>query len=294
MENNEKKTWMERMRDTYRLVIMNDETFEEIASYRLSLFNVYLLLSTIVVLTAVLVVSLVVFTPVKRYIPGYGSASGNAEILRMNKKLTAMEKELEANRTYTENFRKILVGDVMPPKEEDASEVEYADSLLKVNRIDEDEQLRQEVKLDEIRMYTQSNTSATISAKTNELPLEQLYFSPPINGEISAGFQPNKDHYGVDIIAPRNTPIKAVMDGVVIQSDWTLETGNTIGIQHANNIITFYKHNSPLLKQEGARVKAGEAIAIIGNTGTLTDGPHLHFEIWYRGKPINPVDHIIF
>jgi len=128
----------------------------------------------------------------------------------------------------------------------------------------------------------------------NDIPLEQLFFIPPITGRMSEGFMPDKKHYGVDILAPKNTPIKAVMDGYVITSDWTLETGNTIGIQHANGIVTFYKHNSALLKKTGSLVKAGEAVAIIGNTGTLSDGPHLHFELWHKGKPINPIDFINF
>jgi murein DD-endopeptidase MepM/ murein hydrolase activator NlpD len=105
---------------------------------------------------------------------------------------------------------------------------------------------------------------------------------------------PEKRHFGIDILAPRNTPIKSALDGWVVQSDWTLETGNTIGIQHENNIITFYKHNSVLLKKVGSYVKAGEAVAIIGNTGEMTDGPHLHFELWYKGNPVDPADYINF
>ena len=105
---------------------------------------------------------------------------------------------------------------------------------------------------------------------------------------------PDQDHNGLDILAPKNTPIKAVMDGVVILSDWTLETGNTIGIMHDNQVMSFYKHNSSLLKKNGAIVRAGEAIAIIGNTGTLSSGPHLHFELWYKGKPVDPSRYINF
>ena len=124
--------------------------------------------------------------------------------------------------------------------------------------------------------------------------LEQIHFTPPLTGGISAGFQPEKKHYGLDISSPKNTPVKSVLDGVIITADWTLETGNTIAVQHPNNLISFYKHNSKLLKNIGDVVKAGEAIAIIGNSGTLTDGPHLHFELWFRGKPVDPTDYISF
>ncbi|MEZ5057848.1 MAG: M23 family metallopeptidase [Saprospiraceae bacterium] len=291
MENSEKKNWKERIKAPYRLVIMNEETFEEISSYKLTLLNVYILLSTLVVVTAALVVFLIIFTPIKKYIPGYGSAGSSRELMRLNREVEKLEKQITADSIYIDNFKKILVGDIEPPQGDEAEGETFDDSLLNVERIAEDEQLRQEIKLEEIRQISQNSTS---ESGEKELPLEQLYFSSPLSGEISAGFMPDKSHYGVDVLAPKNSAIKAAMDGVVIQSDWTLETGNTIGIQHANNLITFYKHNSSLLKKVGSKVKAGEAVAIIGNTGTLSDGPHLHFELWYRGRPLNPVDYILF
>ncbi|MBK8505637.1 MAG: M23 family metallopeptidase [Saprospiraceae bacterium] len=117
---------------------------------------------------------------------------------------------------------------------------------------------------------------------------------PPITGSISLEFDPQKDHFGIDINAAPNTAIKAIMSGFIIFSGWTLETGNTIGIQHDQNLISFYKHNSSLLKSTGTFVQAGEAVAIIGNTGTLSSGPHLHFELWQAGKPVDPTDYINF
>jgi murein DD-endopeptidase MepM/ murein hydrolase activator NlpD len=128
----------------------------------------------------------------------------------------------------------------------------------------------------------------------NKAKLGQYYLLTPLLGPISAQFDPNKKHFGVDILGAKNAAIKAVMDGYVISSDWTLESGNTIAIQHANNIVSFYKHNSSLLKKAGSFVQAGEAIAIIGNSGTLSDGPHLHFELWYNGHPVNPTEFINF
>ena len=116
----------------------------------------------------------------------------------------------------------------------------------------------------------------------------------PVSGVISSEFQPNIRHYGIDILAPKNTPVKAMMDGFVFSSGWDLETGYTLGIQHKGNILSFYKHNSILLKEKGTFVRAGEAVAIIGNTGTLSSGPHLHFELWHSGKPVNPKDFINF
>ncbi|MEL6844618.1 MAG: M23 family metallopeptidase, partial [Bacteroidota bacterium] len=165
--------------------------------------------------------------------------------------------------------------------------------LLNVPRIEEDEALRREIEMDQ-RIQEQAMLSRTVNFSPRDRPIEQMYFMSPVQGEISAGYMPDKKHFGVDVLAPKNTAIKAAMDGFVITSDWTLETGNTLGIQHANNVITFYKHNSVLLKKVGDYVKSGEAIAIIGNTGTLTDGPHLHFELWHKGKPIDPLDYVGF
>lgn len=293
MDNKKRQSRIERLKYPYRLVVMNDETFEEVASYKLTLLNVYVLISTVIVLTVALVVSLIIFTPIKRYIPGYGTANANIELVRLNKQIEKMEKELETQRSYTENFRKILVGEVMTDESEVETSPEYTDTVVNVERIEEDEQLRQEIELEEIRELSRERSTKDLGS-ARKIPLEQQYFKPPITGEISAGFMPEKNHFGVDILSPKNTPIKAVMDGMVIQSDWTLETGNTIGIQHANNIISFYKHNSVLLKKVGSFVTAGEAIAIIGNTGTLSDGPHLHFELWHQGRPVNPVDYILF
>ncbi|MCB0619264.1 MAG: M23 family metallopeptidase [Saprospiraceae bacterium] len=283
---------MERLQHTYRLVIMNNETFEEIGSYRLSLLNVYIALSTLMVLVAILVVSLIVFTPLKRLVPGYGDVSSHPELIHLNREIDSLSEALEAQQVYTESFRKILVGDVETIQEVPEEEYQPGDSTLQVDRIKEDEILRREVELEEIQEIAQLTKANNFSSR--DLPLEQMYFTPPLSGEVSAGFAPDKKHYGVDVLAPKNTAIKAVMDGWVIASDWTLETGNTIGIQHANNIVTFYKHNSVLLKEIGSFVKAGEAVAIIGNTGTLSDGPHLHFELWSKGVPVDPAQYINF
>ncbi len=292
-ENTDKKGLLEQMRHAYRLVVMNDETFEEVGSYKLSLLNVYILLSTIAVIVAMIVVSIIIFTPVKRYIPGYGDLNEHKELMRINEEMEIMRKEAEIHKTYAESVRKMLVNDVETIPEEVNEEYVIPDSLLNVQRIAEDEELRKEVEMNDI-----DDEKALLSKAANvslkEVPLEQLFFIPPLKGQISAEYMLSKKHYGVDVLAPKNTPIKAIMDGYVITSDWTVETGNTIAIQHSNNIISFYKHNSALLKPIGSYVKAGEAVAIIGNTGTLSNGPHLHFELWHKGKTVNPADYINF
>lgn len=284
----------ERLQNTYRLVIMNDETFQEVAYYRLTLLNVYIMLSTLIVLTAVLVTISIAYTPLKRYIPGYvGGGSNDSELYKLYQEVQDLEKELAAQRTYSESFRKMLVQDVqtvdeVPP----AKDFLQDSSMVEVGKLEEDQQLRQEVEITEIGAIAKNTRTTNLSPR--DIPLEQMYFSPPVTGEISAAFMADKKHYGVDILAPKNTAIKAAMDGYVFFSDWTQETGYTIGIQHTNNTITFYKHNSALLKTVGSFVRSGEAVAIIGNTGTLSSGPHLHFELWNKGIPVDPTEYITF
>jgi len=295
MEAQEKKSWSERLKHTYRLVIMRHDTLEEVSSYKLSLLNIYVLISSVFVVLAILMWLLIAFTPLRRYVPGYGTGGSPKELKALAREVSQLEQAYEAQSQYTENLRRMLAGEVETEADfSESPDESVVDSLQPLDTPEEDELLRREAELQAVGVLVREGSSATTRLNYSETPLEQLYFTPPVKGEISAGFMPEKDHYGVDVLAPRNTAIKAVMDGYVFLSDWTLETGNTIGIQHPNNLITFYKHNSALLKKAGSFVKAGEAVAIIGNTGTLTDGPHLHFEIWHKGKPVDPASLIQF
>lgn len=295
------RSLMEKLRDKYRLVVMNDETFEEVTSVKLSPLSVYVFLSSLIVGTAILVTLLIVYTPLKRYIPGYGDYNRDREIAALTGKVASLENEVEAHRRYNENFRKILVGDLADMGQKAAEKQAPAagdrkDSLPKdVARIPEDEQLRAGVARGTFSTGAPAGGPAADRALGGaDLPLEQMFFLPSVSGETSSGFDLSKEHFGIDIVAPKNTAVKAAADGMVISSGYTVETGYSIVIQHPNNVVTMYKHNSVLLKKAGANVKAGEAIAIIGNSGEETSGPHLHFELWYRGRPVDPSDYINF
>ncbi len=292
-QNKKGKKWFNRLKDNYRLVIMNNDTFEEVGSYKLSLLNVYILLSSAAILFAFMILLFIVFTPAKRLIPGYGDTTSHAELMRLNEKIEVLQNEAAIQKTYSEGFRKRLVADVETVEDVEAGSNIIPDSITNVERIHEDEILRKEMELEDLLLERELLSKAA-NISTKEVPLEQLFFIPPLTGLVSAGFDANIRHYGIDILAPKNTPVKSIMDGYVINSDWTLETGNTISVQHPNNIISSYKHNSVLLKKIGDAVKAGEALAIIGNTGTLSNGPHLHFELWHKGKAVDPSEYIIF
>lgn len=285
----------ERMAKSYKLVVMNSESFEEVGAARLSLMNIYILLSSVLVIMAIAVWLLIAFTPLRKYVPGYGDVMQDQEVRDLYRQVDEMEKELASFKKYSDNFRRILVGEVTTEDDVPKVDQEMMDNSANEGEVElseEEMELRNELVLEEVGVKAQEPRTTNLSPK--DTPLERLFFSPPVSGEISAGIMPDKEHFGVDVLAPKNTAIKAVMDGYVFLSDWTLETGNTIGIQHSSNLISFYKHNSVLLKEVGSFVKAGEAVAVIGNTGTMSNGPHLHFELWYKGKPIDPTEYIDF
>ena len=291
---------MEKLQDKYRLVVINDDTFEEVTSMKLTPLAVYIAVSSLIVGTAILVVMLIVWTPVKRYIPGYGDFQRDSEIALLTSKVRDLEAEVEATRTYTESFRKLLTGDISGLTKEDSEKIGQpdnpADTLPSdVDRIPEDEKMRIEVEKGTFTSDPGSTGAAReILAGTRDIPLEHQFFIPPVSGDMTAGFDLGKSHFGTDIAAPKNTAIKSAADGVIIYAGYTMESGYSVAIQHPNNVVTMYKHNSVLLRQTGEAVKAGEAIAIIGNSGESTSGPHLHFELWYKGRPVNPAALINF
>lgn len=266
----------DRLKEHFRLVIINDETLEEISAYKLSLMNIYLLISSAFVLIGLLVFLLFAFTPLKVLIPGYGDVEANKEFIELTQKTKKMESDITALTEYIERSRTRLVGtEPIEGGNDDNSSTESPPILIE-------------------EFLAEKEEPVPPKKEPSKAKLGQYYLLPPISGPISAIFDPKEKHYGIDILGPKNTAVKAVMDGFVISSDWTLESGNTIAIQHANNIVSFYKHNSTILKKAGSFVEAGEAIAIIGNSGTLSDGPHLHFELWYNGHPVNPTEFINF
>lgn len=294
------RSLMEKLRDKYRLVIMNDETFEEVSSLKLSPLAVYAFVSTLIVGTAIGVTLLIVYTPLKRYIPGYGDYQRDTEVRTLTAKVRDMEVEMEAVRRYNDNIRNILNGDLSAMSRESAEQqgqlTNQEDTLpMNVDRIPEDDELRAAVAKGSVTSQPATAANNAVSTPANrDVPLEKVYFVPPVTGMVTARFDMAKSHFGIDIGAAHNTPIKVAADGVVISSGYTVETGYSIAVQHPNNVVTMYKHNSVLYKKEGTPVKAGEAIALMGNTGEASSGPHLHFEIWHRGRPINPEDYIHF
>lgn len=289
-DKKEKQDWKQnlkkQLKTNYRLVVMNDDTFEEVQTYHSNFFKLGSVIALSVLSIILLTGILLLLTPIKQLF-----LRGEKENIALESKIQDLEKEIQAQQLWSENIRKVLVGEVDTLGTGHNQGIAEPDTTVSlVERSELDEKFRQNLEVEQ-----QENIStASVNLPQTERPLGQRFFSPPISGDISKKYSNSDKHYGVDIIAPKNTAIKAALDGYVISADWNLETGNTIAIQHKDNVITFYKHNSALLKKVGNLVKAGEAIAIIGNTGDHSTGPHLHFELWHKGIPVDPMDYINF
>ena len=270
---------------------MNDETFEERLSFRLTRLNVFSLTASILILLITLTIFLIAFTPIREYIPGYTDVSLYRKVYELQNRADSLELSFRQKDLYIQNIRNIIEGKPMIDSIAyvDTTSVNY-DSIVLVKsiedsllRLDYENQSRYNLYFNEDGdLYGDSDASGGFT------------FFPPIKGVITNSFSLAESHLGVDIVANKNETVKATLDGTVIFSDWTVETGYVIAIQHQRNFISFYKHNSALLKKTGNYVVAGDPIAIIGESGELTTGPHLHFELWYNGTPVNPKDYMNF
>ena len=267
---------------------MNDDTFEEKASLRLSPMNVFVIGGTIIITLITLVIYLVAFTPLREYIPGYADVSMQRNLIALELKADSMEADSKAKDLYIGNIKTIMEGKDGNDLNKRTSVPVRFDTIKSLRKSKEDSMLR-------LQIESQDQFDIPLSdAKTFSNDISSFFFFTPLKGIITNKFDPAGSHYGIDIVAPHNEAIKATVDGTVIISNWSSETGYVIGIQHSNNLISLYKHNSVLLKKTGNFVKAGEVIAIIGESGELSTGPHLHFELWYNGTPMNPQDYIAF
>lgn len=274
-----------KLLDKYRLVILNELTFEERLSFKLTRLNVFVLGSLLAIFLISFTYLLIAYTPLREYIPGYSSTALKKKATVLNYKTDSLQQVVKLNQRYYESIKKVLTGDVsavdidrdsiIEAVKLEASEVNFAPSA-------EDSLLREKVdKEDKYNLFE--------SATSNNFVL-----FPPVSGDISEAYNAKEKHYAVDIVVPKDTPVKATADGTVIFSEWTASTGYVIMLEHSYGLISIYKHNATLTKSQGELVKAGEVIAIAGNTGDLSTGPHLHFELWNDGYPINPANFIDF
>jgi murein DD-endopeptidase MepM/ murein hydrolase activator NlpD len=288
---NDKKTkWgLKRLnlKDKYRLGIYNDTTYEQVFYFRLKGREVLVILVISIFLLVGLNTFFIAFTPMREFIPGYPTEETRKIMQNNVLKIDSLENELAEWAFYWDNSMRVISGGstqiVQNPPDTAISNTPFVDVRSKQDSI-----FRTRIENEE-RINFGDNFSAQKSRDISE-----IHLMAPLKGKITSKFNAGENHLGIDIVSSPNDVVVATLDGTVIMSEWTLETGHAILIQHNDNIISVYKHNAKLLKKQGSKVKAGDAIAIMGNSGELTYGPHLHFELWFKGIPVNPEQFIIF
>jgi murein DD-endopeptidase MepM/ murein hydrolase activator NlpD len=287
MPKNEKKkrSW----RDKYRFAVSNDTTFEEVWRIRLTQYNGFLLITFLLFFIVGSTASLIAFTNLRELIPGYPDVTMRRNILLSAIRLDSLEKELEIRDKYFSNINAIIAGK-QPVDVYSLRDTSRNYKSITFRTSPEDSTLRAQVEKDD-----KYNLTLGPVVPESVTSLAGLHFFAPVKGIVSGKFDPRSKHFGTDIVTKPKSSVDAALDGTVIFTGWTMETGFVIEVQHSNNIVSVYKHNAALLKETGDLVRTGEAIAVVGDSGELyTSGPHLHFEIWYKGSPLDPEKHIIF
>ena len=268
---------------SYRLAVMEEDSYQEKFALSLSKRNIFLFTSSVTFIIILITTLLIFYTPIREYIPGYDTSKLRIQAVENLEKLDSLMISLKQNEQFVEAFSRTLLGEEFKSQYED-SQLKAVDlTELAVNINIEDSILRKIVEVED---------------RFNIIEKDETLITPnlvsPANGLISEGFDYSKQHYGVDIVLKERTPIKAVYDGIVLFSEWTLNYGYTVVIFHKNELISTYKHNESVKVKTGDFVQTGEVIALSGNTGELTSGPHLHLELWDLQGPLNPEDLIKF
>lgn len=270
----------------YRLVILNEDTFEERLSFRLTKLNVFVAVSLGAIILIAGTTVLIAFTGLREYIPGYSSSYLKRQATELAYKTDSLQNVLTINNRYYESIRKVLTGDLEPA-------ILNRDSLIKARQLDPSS-----FDLSASRADSLLRAEVIQEDKYNVLETagEEMEFAlfPPVKGSISEKYNLKSRHYAVDVVVAKNAPVKAVADGRVIFSEWSAATGHVLIIEHNYGLLSVYKHNSSLTKEQGDFVRYGEVIALAGSSGELSTGPHLHFELWKDGNPVNPTDYIDF
>ncbi|AQS94306.1 MULTISPECIES: M23 family metallopeptidase [Polaribacter] len=275
----------QKLTDKYRLVVLNENTFEERFSLKLSRLNVFVLGGIFSILLISLTTLLIAFTPIKEYIPGYSSSKLKSDALKLTFEADSLKQKLAILENYTKALKPVLTGEISS-EEIDSIQIEARQTTIDESKLDatkEDSLYREKIDR-ETRFSILNNSNSSV----------KIVFFAPLKGNISQSFDANSKHFALDIIAKTGTPVKAAAEGTVIFSGWSAETGYVIILKHNKDFISVYKHNGNLLKQQGDFVKSGEVIASVGSTGELSTGPHLHFELWKGGYAINPTNFIDF
>lgn len=284
--NTNKLSFWKRIRFKYKLSFINENTLEEVWSFRLSQLSVFISLGVFAFSLVAFTAFIIIMTPIRNYLPGYLDVEVRKEIVQNALRADSLERMIEIQNLYLKNVTGIISGTIELDSIREIDSLARVDADFEIPRSPEEEEY--------VKNFEQEEKYNLTVLNTNPLPMDGLFFYKPINGVISSHYQADIHHFGVDIAAASKESVLATLDGTVMYAGYDPNQGNVIQLQHKNGFVSVYKHNELLLKEPGEQVVAGEAIALVGNTGKLSTGPHLHFELWYNGKPVNPEDFIVF
>ena len=284
-KKNKEKKLAKKLLHKYRLVVLNEDTFEEKFAFKLTRLNVFVTVGVSMLVLIILTTLFIAFTPLREYIPGYSSAKLNHQATQLVLKTDSLQQVIHKQNQYFKSISNVLSGKVSVENFNKDSILNTNENIAEVtlNPSKEDSLLREQVE--------QEDKYNVIDAAVDRTDFKLF---PPVKGQISEAYNAEENHFAVDIVTAKNTPVKATAEGTVVFSEWTAETGYVIIIEHRYGLISVYKHNSSLAKEQGELVKKGEVIGMVGSTGELSTGPHLHFELWSNGRPVNPTDFLEF
>ena len=279
------KLW-DKLKYKYKLSVINETSYEEVLNFRLSQLHVLMALSVLAVILVTLTILLIAFTDLREFIPGYPDGNMRQMIAGNAIRVDSLEHELMKRDRFLTSLQLVLSGGdttQMQQIRNDSLKAGYDTVQFKLSEQESD-----------FRAEIEEKERFNLGFGIKEQNKDYYHFFPPVEGMVTQSFDEKKRHYGTDIVAKANAKVAAVLDGVVVFTDWTIKTGYVIQVQHANDLLSVYKHNSVLLKKQGDYVRAGEVLGVVGNTGEESSGSHLHFESWRAGNPLNPEDFIKF
>lgn len=279
------KAFWNNFKFKYKLTIINENTLEEVVGLHVSKLNGVSVLLSALTLLFLFAAVIIIFTPLRNYLPGYMNSDIRAQVVENALRVDSLQQLVDRQNMYIMNIQDIFSGNI---------QVDTIQSIDSLTTMREDSLIARSEREDAFRRQYEENEKYNLTSIVSHPDVNGLIFYRPTRGMVSGRFSVEKKHYGTDIAANPNESVLATLDGTVILSTYTAETGYLIAVQHTQDLVSVYKHCGSLLKREGDLVKGGEVIALVGNTGTLTTGPHLHFELWHRGRPINSEKYIVF
>ena len=276
----ENKGFFKKLFNDYKVVVSSEDTFEEKFAFKASKINVFVLMLVYSVILISFTIGVVFFTQLRELVPGYSSSDLLNRAIYLTQKTDSLERQIELNNKFYKSIEDVLSGKTDEFIERDNIPIDSSlndKNLFSISPNSEDSILRN---------YVDSQDKFNLTK--NELVIENKMFFSPIKGDITQTFNFEENHFAIDIAADIGTPVKSILDGKILFSEWSVDTGHVIIVDHGDNIVSVYKHNSKSLKEQNDFVQAGEVIAYSGNQGSLSSGPHLHFELWKNGTPIDP------